>query len=96
MSLASKTNSAPNGRLNILQSGFRSFVGGVKLPISSDTKWLLEAVCLDNIPVPIAQEATILDQTKYFLEGFLWQHQSQINQNRQQWIASMKSGSNQI
>jgi|GEM_PF-3579019 len=91
----SKTvNGDSSARLNLLQSGFRNFVGGVKLPISSDTRWLLEAVCLDKIPTSVTAQAPILEQTQYFLEGFLWQHQSQINTNRQEWLARMKANSN--
>lgn len=95
MSQVSKTvASDPSTRLNLLQSGFRNFVGRVKLPISSDTRWLLEAVCLEKLPAAITKEAPILDQTQYFLEGFLWQHQSQINTNRGEWLARMKANSN--
>jgi hypothetical protein len=78
-------------RINILQSGFRNFVGGVKIPISADTKWLLEVVCLNSQPQPLAQNAGIFDQAQAFLESFLWTHQVKINKNKQDWIASMKN-----
>ncbi|MEI6728270.1 MAG: hypothetical protein WCK98_01375 [bacterium] len=78
-------------RMNILQSGFRNFVGGVKIPISADSKWLLEVVCLNSQPEPLTQAASLFDQAKSYLEGFLWNHQARINKNKQEWIASMKS-----
>lgn len=78
-------------RMGILQSGFRNFVGGVKIPISADTKWLLEVVCLNTLPEPLPANASIFQQAKSYLEGFLWSHQSKINKNKQEWIASMKN-----
>jgi hypothetical protein len=96
MSLATKPKTDAKSRLNILQSGFRNFVGGVKIPISSDTRWLLEVVCLETSPISPVQTAPILEQTDYFLKNFLWHHQSQINHNREQWIASMKSNTTSL
>ena len=78
-------------RMSILQSGFRNFVGGVKIPISADTKWLLEVVCINYQPEASTQGESIFVQAKSYLEGFLWNHQAKINKNKQEWIASMKS-----
>ena len=77
-------------RIGILQSGYRNFVGGVKIPISADTRWLLEVACLNAQPSQL-ENATILHQAKSFLEVFLWKHQTKINISKQEWIAKMKS-----
>ena len=78
-------------RINILQSGFRNFVGGVKIPLSADSKWLLEAVCIDQEPQQPALNADIFLQAQFFLDNILWKHQEVINDNKQKWISTMKN-----
>ena len=80
-----------NSRLAILQSGYRSFVSTIKIPVSADTKWLLEVVCLHSQPEPVTQDATIYDKADNFLKSFLWQHQLNLNKQRQDWIQSLKT-----
>jgi hypothetical protein len=78
-------------RLAILQSGYRSFVSTIKIPIAADTKWLLEVVCLHAQPEPLNANATIYDKADNFLRSFIWQHQLNMNKQRQDWIQSLKS-----
>jgi hypothetical protein len=77
-------------RLDLLKSGFKAYVNPVKLPISAETKWMLEIVCLNEQPNP-AQPKTVFDQARGYLKDQLFQMQTNITQNKQNWINLMKS-----
>lgn len=80
-----------NSRLAILQSGYRNFVSSIKIPISPDTKWLIELACIHTQPAEIDKNANIFDKADNFLKSFLWKHQQNMNKQRQDWVQSMKN-----
>ncbi len=88
---AVKNTNDPSSRLAILQSGYRSFVGSVRVPIPADTKWLLEIVCSHGAPHQLKHGATIYDQADSYLKSFVWKHQNSLNKQRQDWVKSMKT-----
>lgn len=80
-----------NSRLAILQSGYRNFVSSIKIPISPDTKWLIELVCIHTQPAETDKNVSIFDKADNFLKSFLWTHQQNMNKQRQDWVQSMKN-----
>ena len=82
-------------RLQLMKSGFKTFVSSIKVPMSAETKWTLEVVCLNNQPLvlDIQQEPNlpITAQAKNYLQNHLWDIQVNINQNKQVWLSAMKN-----
>ncbi len=91
------TRTIITNRLDILKSGYRSFINTIKTPLSNEHRWLLEVVCLHEQPVPLpksnesaASQVSIYDKAEYFLENFLWNYQTKINLEREEWVRSKK------
>lgn len=82
-------------RLQLMKSGFKTFVSSIKIPMSAETKWTLEVVCLNNQPPVLNVEQNsnlpITSQAKNYLQNYLWDMQNNINQNKQVWISAMKN-----
>jgi hypothetical protein len=81
-------------RLQLMKSGFKTFVSSIKIPMSAETKWTLEIVCLNNKPLnpeDSNDSLPITYQAKNYLQNHLWSIQSNINQNKQIWLNAMKN-----
>jgi len=79
---------------DFLKSGFRMYVSNIRIPIPLESKWVLESVCVQG-----AQELTtgnnIFDQAYIYLQNYLYQNQTNITQNKQDWLKlarQMKQG----
>jgi sarcosine oxidase gamma subunit len=76
--------------LAYLKSGFRIYVTNVKLPLSADTKWILETVCIHDLkPENLNTEnssKTIYSKAQVYIHNHLYNLQENINQNRESWL----------
>jgi hypothetical protein len=82
-------------RLQLMKSGFKTFVSSIKIPMSAETKWTLEIVCLNNKVTDLDAQQNpnppITLQAKNYLQNHLWNIQTNINQNKQTWLSAMKN-----
>jgi len=80
-------------RLDLLKKGFKTFVSGVRVGLSAETKWTLEIVCLNEDPniTDKKNSSNLTQQAKNYIKTHLWEMQSSINLNKQNWIESMKN-----
>lgn len=85
--------STTGNRLQILKNGFKTYISSFKLPMSAETKWMLEIVCLNENPESTLESADtpVTQQAKTYIQGYLWNLQSSINTNKQSWINAMKN-----
>jgi hypothetical protein len=78
-------------RLQLLKGGFKQFVNSNRLPMSAETKWTLEIVCLNTAPTAITNSDSVLEKANFYIEDWIYKLQTNITSNKQQWIAAMKN-----
>jgi hypothetical protein len=88
--MSSGSNPQTEDRIKLLKSGFKAYVNPIKLPISAETKWMLEIVCINDKPA-FVEPQNIYQQANNYLVDQLYQTQDNITKNKQDWINLMKN-----
>ena len=68
-----------------LKSGFRMYVSNIRIPIPLDSKWVLESVCVQGL-IPATSSGNIYEQAYSYLQNYLFQNQTNITKNKQEWL----------
>jgi len=80
-----------NQRIALLKSGMRTFLTNVRLPLAPDTRWLIEAVCLNYTPLELPENSEILDKANHYLLERLQGIEDKLNSDKLAWVQSMKN-----
>jgi hypothetical protein len=84
-----------SSRLDFLKNGFKTYVVSGRLPMSAETKWTLEVVCINEDPqIPenyLQMNIPSTDKARLYITNYLWSVANNININKQKWIDIMKN-----
>lgn len=95
---ATKTGLKPkvdiSTRLAFLKNGFKTYVVSGKLPMSAETKWTIEVVCINEDPqIPenyLKMDLPPNSKASLYITNYLWSVANNININKQNWVDIMK------
>ncbi len=78
-------------KLQLIKQGFKSYVTPVRIPLSAESKWTLEIVCLNQPPATLPESPSITQKARAYIQNQLFQTQTEIDKNKQDWINTLKN-----